>query len=142
MEFEEFIEKPRVLTEKIGLLEVQLETLRSASKFASSRPSLTPKGNSRYASAVEEYVARIDGIEKLIPQLIETRDAIALELSLLLSELKNILQIKVLSMRYLELKTFPEIMSSLSYGKQYVFHLHKEGLEAAKQLYLKKREQQ
>lgn len=142
MDFKEFIEKPRVLTEKICLLETQLETLRSSSKFASSRPSQTPKGNSRYASALEEYVTRIDGIEKLISQLRETRDAIGLEISLLFSELDNILQMRVLSMRYLDFKTFPEIMATLGYGKQYVFRLHKEGLEAVEKIYLKKREQQ
>ena len=141
MEFREFIEKPRVYSEKICKLKDRYEMLSAHSPYVKSEPSQTPKAKSSYLSSVtEDYVARMDECERLIAQLTATRDAVCGELLLLLSELEDCRQMNVLAMRYVDLQGFDKIAKSLRYSSQHVYRLHKAGLEAAEKLYLKRRE--
>ena len=138
MEFKEFIEKPRTLTAKINLKEAQLEALKTQSLYAVSVPSQTPGGNQHYDSVIEKHVAKQDELERLIPSLKQEREAVVAELTLLLSELEDPRQIRILTMRYVQLLEFPEIIKRIKYSSQHVFRMHKAGLAAAKKIYLKK----
>ena len=138
MDFNEYIEKPRVLTGKIEEAEDKIETMRARSQYARSDPSQPPGGNPRHESIIERYVARIDELERLLPLLEAERNAICADLTLLFSELENTLQMKILCMRYVDLMTFPDIKASLKYSEQHILRLHKAGRAAAEKIYLEK----
>lgn len=134
-----FLSIPMELDRKIYETEEIIETLRARAAKTTSQLSPAPGGGSGDKGKVmEELVIRIDELEQEAERMRQEKEKAAAEVTLLLSQMPNSAEVKVLMMHYVELMEFDTIGSRLNYGERYVYKLHLRGLAKAAQIWQKK----
>ena len=133
-----FLSIPMELDRKIYETEEIIETLRARAAKTTSQLSPAPGGSGDKGKVMEELVIRIDELEQEAERMRQEKEKAAAEVTLLLSQMPNSAEVKVLRMHYVELMEFDTIGSRLNYGERYVYKLHLRGLAKAAQIWQKK----
>ena len=135
MSFEEFITQKIRLDEKLYQVEEKIAALRARAEKSTTSLSLAPGGNACNDSRLEELVIRIADLEAEERELLKESSAVSAELAAFFSGLDDPDQMKVLIMKYIDLKTVEEIRKELDRSKRFVQLKHRSGIAEAKKLY-------
>ena len=135
MIFDEFITQKIRLDEKLYKVEEKIAALRAQAEKSTTSLTLAPGGNAYNDSRLEELVIKIADLEAEEQELLKESIAVSAELAAFFCNLEDVDQMKVLIMRYVDLKTVEEIMKELNRSKYYVNLKIKRGLAEAQHLY-------
>lgn len=131
-----FLSIPMELDRKIYETEEIIETLRARAAKTTSQLSPAPGGSRDKGKVMEELVIRIDELEQEAERMRQEKEKAAAEVTLLLSQMPNSAEVKVLMMHYVELMEFKDIGNRLNYTVRYVQKLNDRGLAKAARIWL------
>ena len=97
--------------------------------------TLAPGGNAYNDSRLEELVIKIADLEAEEHELLKESSAVSAELAAFFSGLDDPNQMKILIMKYIDLKTVEEIRKELDRSERFVQLKHRFGIMEAKKLY-------
>ena len=135
MSFEEFITRKIRLDEKLYKVEEKIAALRAQAEKSTTSLTLAPGGNAYNDSRLEELVIKIADLEAKEQELLKESSAVSAELAAFFSGLDDPDQMKVLIMKYVDLKTVEEIRKELDRSERFVQLKHRLGIAEAKKLY-------
>ena len=135
MSFEEFITRKIRLDEELYKVEEKIAALRARAEKSTTSLSLAPGGSACSDSRLEELVIRIADLEAEERELLRESSAVSAELAAFFSGLDDPDQMKVLIMKYVDLKTVEEIRKELDRSERFVQLKHRFGIAEAKKLY-------
>lgn len=135
MSFEEYITQKARLDEELYKVEEKIAALRARAEKSTASLSLAPGGNAYNDSRLEDLVIRIADLQAEEQRLLREMDGVSAELTAFFSNLDDPGQMKVLILRYVDLKTVEEIMKELDRSRNYVAEKRRKGLAAAEMLY-------
>ena len=135
MSFEEFITRKIRLDEELYKVEEKIAALRARAEKSTASLSFAPGGSACSDSRLEELVIRIAGLEAEERELLRESSAVSAELAAFFSGLDDPDQMKVLIMKYVDLKTVEEIRKELDRSERFVQLKHRFGIKEAKKLY-------
>ena len=124
-------------TREIEALQNKIAEMRVLSERCTSMLHLAPGGNAYNDSRLEEFIARIDEMERRLGSLWEERGGIFIDIMNLLNAVPNEKYRRVLELRYLEMKTFNDIAAELIVSRPLVYKLHGGALEEAEMIHSK-----
>ena len=125
-------------TREIEALQNKISEMRVLSERCTSMLHLAPGGNAYNDSRLEEFIARIDEMERRLGSLWEERGGIFIDIMNLLNAVPNEKYRRVLELRYVESCSFSEITAKLFLSRTRVYELHSAALEEAERVFLKK----
>ena len=128
-------------TREIEALQNKISEMRVLSERCTSMLHLAPGGNAYNDSRLEEFIARIDEMERRLGSLWEERGGIFIDIMNLLCELPSEMSRKVLTMRYIEGKTYDDIAAETMMCKTLAYNKTQQGVREA-EVILKKRTQE
>lgn len=123
-------------TREIEALQNKITEMRVLSERCTSMLHLAPGGNAYNDSRLEEFIARIDEMERCLGSLWEERGGIFIDIMNLLDAMPTEKYRRVLELRYLERKTFRDISATLYLCEKQVYRLHNKALEDAENVYV------
>ncbi len=139
-EVKNYLKQIKTINNSIRLKRAELEELRemaaeiSAVEYSSEKVKSSRKStDAPYVSKVIRITALEQGIEDEIAFLSEKKHEI---LSSILC-MENDVYSQILSMHYVDMKSFEEISAETEYSYQYVINLHRKALRAFGEIYLK-----
>ena len=135
MSFEEFITRKIRLDEKLYKVEEKIAALRAQAEKSTTSLTLAPGGNAYNDSRLEELVIKIADLEAEEHELLKESSAVSAELAAFFSGLDDPNQMKILIMKYIDLKTVEEIRKELDRSERFVQLKHRFGIMEAKKLY-------
>ena len=135
MSFEEFITRKIRLDEKLYKVEEKIAALRAQAEKSTTSLTLAPGGNAYNDSRLEELVIKIADLEAEEHELLKESSAVSAELAAFFSGLDDPNQMKILIMKYIDLKTVEEIRKELDRSERFVQLKHRSGIMEAKKLY-------
>ena len=118
-------------TREIEALQNKISEMRVLSERCTSMLHLAPGGNAYNDSRLEEFIARIDEMERRLGSLWEERGGIFIDIMNLLNAVPNEKYRRVLELRYLEMKTFNDIAAELIVSRPYAYEINQAAIQAA-----------
>lgn len=124
------------LLEKISTLDEHIEQLKfELSELEKSRVSIRAvnydphgSGSAKNEAAFEKTVDKITDLELAINREIEALAQLRYNAIRLIQRLENPKQSQILFMRYVQRKSFDEIIASIGYAPTYIYTMHRTAL--------------
>lgn len=135
MNFDEFITQKIRLDEKLYKVEEKIAALRAQAEKSTTSLSLAPGGNAYNDSRLEELVVKITDLEVEEQKLLKESTAVSAELAAFFCNLEDVDQMKVLIMRYIDLKTVEEIRKEMDRSDGHIRTKLRLGFAEARKLY-------
>ncbi|MBO4394630.1 MAG: hypothetical protein J5800_09840 [Spirochaetales bacterium] len=128
MTVKEFMNRPYELTKLIKRRTDQLQNVNSLIHGTSQIISAVPRSDSPDAHRLESLMARAVDLEMEITKATEDLGTATAEVTSAINAINNASCEEVLSARYLGFKDWTTIARELDYCKDWVFRLHRKGL--------------